>query len=361
MPTPSTTSSADGRVTVVTVTYGDRWDSGLSSTITSVLADERADVIVVSNGASVRVQERLRECADRAEGRLEVILFASNRGSAPAFSAALAAAYRRDTPVLILDDDNPLPAGALHGLQAVVAGLGAGDGERVAVACFRAVNPVHTRLRSGVSPRVAFAELRPGAFLSTDVFRRRVVARTSSITDVRTELGVFRVVDLPNAMWGGLYLPRPTAALCVLPPEDFVLYADDNAFSARLRAAGVDIWLCLDIEIRDTTDWRATAEPPRSRFRLPRILRTADADLWRVRYQYRNAAFLSAQQAGSSPAARVRLAVNVGVRLGLLFVAAVIARRLPVFLAILHASVDGLRGRLGHSYPLPGDGGRIGT
>lgn len=73
-----------------------------------------------------------------------------------------------------------------------------------------------------------------------------------------------------------------------------------------------------------------------------------------MRYQTRNAAFLSAQQARPSRAARARLAVNVVVRLGLLFLAAAAALRLPVFIAVLRASIDGLRGRLGPSYALPG-------
>lgn len=353
---PSAESARPNRVTVVTVTYGDRWESGLATTIDSVLSEGDTDLIIVSNGASRRVQERLRGQAERMRGRIEIITFDQNRGSAPAFGAALACAYRRDTPILILDDDNPLPPGALPRLDAVARGVRAASGRLSAVACFRAVNPVHAQLRAGVPIRTAFAELRPGAFLSTDVFRSRRGEIVSPIRRVETEGGAAAVAALPNAMWGGLYLPRETAALRVLPPEEFVLYADDNAFSARLRAHGVDIRLCLDVEISDTVDWRVTTEQPRGRLPVPRVLRTPDSDLWRVRYQYRNAAYLSLEQARSSSAARVRLAVNVCVRLGLLFVAALAARRLRVFHAVARASLDGLRGRLGAAYPLPGGG-----
>ena len=54
------------RVTVVTVTYADRWDAGLSATIASVLAEPRADLIVVSNGAAPDSAARLDDAVARS-------------------------------------------------------------------------------------------------------------------------------------------------------------------------------------------------------------------------------------------------------------------------------------------------------
>ncbi|MDQ1075611.1 MULTISPECIES: glycosyltransferase family 2 protein [Microbacterium] len=342
------------RVTVVTVTYADRWDTGLSATVASVLADPRADLVVVCNGAGESTRRRLRARAAEDAGRVEMIEFPSNRGSAPAFAAGLSAAYRRGTAVLLLDDDNPLPRGALARLDAVASATARGS--RVcALACLRAVNPVHVDLRDGVPSDDLFAELRPGAFLTTDLFRdrRRARAKNDPITTVETVDGPHRVVPLPNAMWGGLFLPAPVAALGLLPPADLVLYGDDNAFSALMRAAGIPILLCLDIEITDTVDWHRSSQPVRGAMRVPRVLHTAPEHLWRIRYQNRNAAYLSVSQARSARA-RARLAANVVARTGMLFAAALIARRLPAFFAVAGAYAEGLRGRLGPSYPLPG-------
>ncbi len=340
-------------VTVVTVTYADRWESALATTVASVLADSRTHLIVVCNGASATTLREVRSLMTEHPSRVDIIVFDVNRGSAPAFEEGLAAAYRRGAPVLILDDDNPLPAAAIDRLRAVNAALVQRGAAPTALACFRSVNPVHTLLRDGVAPDRLFAELRPGAFATTDVFRARRItadAREHLVTSFAQE----RLVPVGNTMWGGTFLPAEVSVLGILPPPELVLYGDDNAFSARLRSAGVDIRLCLDIEIHDTVDWRASAQPAQRLIRIPRVLRTPRDQLWRVQYQSRNAAHLSALQARDSGTARAQLVVNAAVRLGLLMVAAVIARRLDVFRAILAASVDGLRGRLGESYPLPG-------
>ncbi|MGC0369601.1 glycosyltransferase family 2 protein [Microbacterium sp. SLBN-111] len=348
-------SDALPRVTVVTVTYADRWATGLSATVQSVLAEPRADLIVVCNGIAPASAASLTGTASAAAGRIEVIDLGRNRGSAPAFATGLAAAYRRATAVLLLDDDNPLPPGALATLEAVSDALTSrADAAPTALACFRAVNPVYRLLKEGAAADTLFRELRPGAFLTTDVFASRHRAAVDPRRTIPTAVGDIRVTPLPNSMWGGLYLPPGIAALGVLPPTELVLYADDNAFSARLRGHGCEILLCLDVEIRDTVDWRASAEPPRRRVRIPRVLRTAPDELWRVRYQNRNAAFVSALQARGSVPARMRLAVNVAARLSLLFLAALAAGRLRAFGAVATACLAGLRGRLGESYPLPG-------
>lgn len=346
--------AGDAAVTVVTVTYGDRWEAGLARTLASVLSDPRLFVIVVLNGAGAATRARLDAARAAAPGRLQLIDLGANRGSAPAFADGLAAAYLRGAPVLLLDDDNPLPGDAIERLAAITRQADVSGEPPTALACYRAVNPIHALLRDGASVASCFAEMRPGAFLSTDVFPARRTPAADERLSVETGDRIEHLVELPNAMWGGLYLPLSIVRLGILPPAELVLYADDNAFSGLLRDAGCRIRLCLDIEIVDTVDWRESAEPPRSPLRIPRALRTPRAEWWRVQYQSRNAAHLSVVRARTSRRARARLAVNASTRLSLLLFAAVISGRLPVYLRILRASLDGLRGRLGPSYPLPG-------
>ncbi|WP_167494278.1 glycosyltransferase [Microbacterium hydrothermale] len=353
MSTPATPPNPDD-LTVVTVTYADRWEVGLAATAASVLGDPRTHLIVVCNGVSANTLRNVRTLAAKHPSRVDLIVFDRNRGSAPAFAEGLSAGYRRRTPVLILDDDNPLPSGAIDRLRAVTATLNERGAAPTALACFRSVNPVHSLLREGLPPEELFAELRPGAFASTDLFRVRRTADDSR-EQLETSRARERLVPLGNTMWGGTFLPAEVAALGILPPSELVLYGDDNAFSASLRSAGVDLRLCLDIEIHDTVDWRRSAEPARGLIRVPRVLRTPEEQLWRVKYQARNAAYLSSVQSRGSRSARVRLGVNAAVRLGLLLVAALAVGRLKVFGAIWSASMDGLRNRLGESYPLPGN------
>lgn len=340
-------------VTVVTVTYGDRWDVGLKHTVDSVMRDPRLVLIVVLNGSAPATRQPLDAVRAVAPHRIHLIDLESNRGSAPAFAAGLAAAYLRRTPVLLLDDDNPLPDGAIDRLTDLSRRLDETDHAPAALACYRAVNPVHAMLRDGARVASCFREVRPGAFGNTDVFRDSSSVRPDVRFTVARGDGVEHLVEIPNTMWGGLYLPLSIVELGVLPPTELVLYADDNAFSGLLRAAGCRILLCLDIEIVDTIDWRESADPPRRRIRIPRVLRTPRAQWWRVQYQSRNAAYLSVLQTAGSRRARLRLAVNATVRLGLLFVAAVVSGHLGVYARVCRATIDGMRGRLGPTYRLP--------
>ena len=352
-------------VTVLTVTYGDRW-SALLETLASVLDDPSSRVIVVSNGCRPESAAQLHRFAADSSGRVRVLSFESNLGSSPAFAAGLAAAYEHGDAVLVLDDDNPIPAGLIPKLRTIEAATRARlpAGRLFALEVFRAVNQVHRAIAAGAAVDYQFRELRPGAFQGFDLptlasakLRGRAVTHASNAArtlEVDADGESQTLVEIPNAMWGGLFLPEDVVSKGVLPDTELILYGDDNSFSGRLREQEIAIYLCLGVAIEDTVEWKVPRGLAGLRSKLPTSFQIPDSDAWRLQYLHRNQAYLSLVQMSGAPALRLRFAVNVAARFALLAGAGVLAGRPGHALKLIAASVSGLRRRLGPSYALPG-------
>lgn len=343
-------------ITVLTVTYGDR-GSLIQQTALSVLAEEGAHLVVVSNGSSQHCLDVLRELQLAHEERMTLVTFERNEGSAPAFSAGLRAAYQRDSPILILDDDNPVAPGDLRRLSEI-ASLAPDSSRPLGIAIHRPINDAQRAILQGEPAERVFRELTPGAFHGFDLFslmRRTRPQDTSSARLWGQGSREVVVYPLPIAMWGGLFLSREASRLGVLPLERLVLYCDDNDFSQALAARGCEIFLTDALSINDTEVWRpSTTQRSGWRKRLPSTVSTPEAQTWRLQYLFRNQAYLSRRQAAGNLPASLRLLVNAAIRMLLMSVLALIAGRPKLGWALTAASLSGLRARLGRSYPLPG-------
>ncbi len=351
-------------VTVLTVTYGDRW-STLRGTLASVLEEPSCRVIVVANGARPASAAQLRAFAAAHADRVRVVWFEKNLGSAPAFAAGLAAAYDDGDAILILDDDNPIPKGIIPKLRGIEAAARAElpAGRLFALEVFRGVNTVHRALAEGAAVDHLFREQRPGAFQGFDLpslveakLRGRAVTHASNAArTLEVEAGgeSHRLVAIPNAMWGGLFLPEDVVNRKVLPDTELILYGDDNDFSGRLGDQGIAIYLCLGLEIEDTLVWKVQQALPGLRGRLPTTFQIPDSDAWRLQYLHRNQAYLSLLRVGNAPAARLQFALNVAAKLALLAAIGIVAGRPGHAGKLIAASVSGLRRKLGPSYLLP--------
>lgn len=345
------------QMSVLTVTYGER-AALLEKTATSVLTDDRVHLVVVSNGSSVATLELLERLSSAHPDRLTVIPFKYNQGSAPAFSAGLRAAYDRDTPILILDDDNPVGPETLRGLRDL-ATFAPNATKPFAIAVHRPINEAQRAILRGEPADRVFKELAPGAFHGFDLFARlrrsfRAQHRSTSAVQWRKGQRAQTLHHLPVAMWGGLYLSKEAARLRTLPLEDLVLYGDDNDFSRALTEKGCAILLTDAFCIDDTEAWRPGRDMRRGwRRHLPSTVSTPDSEIWRLEYLFRNQAYLSRCQAAGARGSCAQLAVNAGIRMTLMALLALIAGRPRLGVRLTRASMAGLRGRLGRSYPLP--------
>jgi glycosyltransferase involved in cell wall biosynthesis len=350
-------------VTVLTVTYGDRW-STLQETLASVLDDPSSRVIVVSNGSRPPSAAQLDSFAAEHSERVRVVSFEKNLGSSPAFAAGLEVAYEYGDAILILDDDNPIPAGLIPKLREIEAATRAKlpAGRLFSLEVFRGVNSVHRAIAEGSSVDYLFREQRPGAFQGFDLpslvsakVRGRAVTHASNAArtlEVEADGENQTLVAIPNAMWGGLFLPEDVVSKKVLPETELILYGDDNDFSSRLGEEDIAIYLCLGVTIEDTLVWKVPQGLPGLRGKLPTTFQLPDSDAWRMQYLHRNQAYLSLLLVGA-PAARLRFAFNVAARLVLLAGVGVVAGRPGYAWKLISASVSGLRRKLGPSYPLP--------
>lgn len=348
---------SDARLVILIVTYGNRTEL-LRATTASALADPDTHLVIVSNGSSTMTRSLLEELDTSHPGRLTTVALPANVGSARGFSVGLSEAYSSGAPILILDDDNPVGIDVLQALHRIEQSLGPED--RTVFALFRPINAAQSSVIAGVPADWVYRELTPGAFHGFDLLttiaqrrRRKPPARHDHRTRFPVGATGQETIEVPVTMWGGTYLPRAAAQLRVLPDEDLVLYGDDNDFSRRLRAAGARILLLPNLKIEDADAWRPQQRNGRWRSLFPSTFQTKEDERWRLEYLFRNQAYLSAVQARGSARDRLRLLLNAIIRIGGVALIGLLAGRPRLATALTRASIAGLRGRLGETYPLP--------
>lgn len=266
-------------VHVVVVTYGDRLH--LVQQVVRALVDqaEVCAVTVVDNGAVGNLEAALDACRGRLH--VSIVRLPGNQGSAIGFARGLqsAAESGRGHYLLMLDDDNQLRAGGVRKLLSLYDALA--EGRSLALCCLRAGRAEYEALLKG---RVR-EQLRPNSCLGFHVdelpsrlwrrLRRRAIPVVAGGESRR-------VARLQYAPYGGLLLPSALVRATPGPDESYILYSDDNEYTARLARAGVPIYL-TDVTLVDDLDHSWSESTGRESVwvgkRSPR---------WRVYYSARN-------------------------------------------------------------------------
>ncbi len=104
----------ESKVFVVTVTYGNRFYL-LKQVIDSALSEGVYKIIVVDNNSEPESRNRLKEYEKSLNGKIEVLYFEDNYGSAVGFKRGLQVAYNEPECefIWLLDDDNKPMSGSL--------------------------------------------------------------------------------------------------------------------------------------------------------------------------------------------------------------------------------------------------------
>lgn len=245
-PTTSACGANVPKVTVVTVTYGER-RALLRQVLDALPAQGVSRAVVVDNGARWPVKDEL---AAAYGDYVEVVEMGRNTGSAGGFAAGLQRALETGAEYIwLLDDDNRPAPDCLAALGAAYQDLrGQHSADLLAVLAFR---PEHQAdVAAGVPLR--YVNPRPNSFRGFHVldipykFWRRTpwgAPRVRGTLPVR--------VDLAVAPYSGLFLHRALVERFGQPRADFVLYADDTEFSYRLTHAGGRIALITTAAIED--------------------------------------------------------------------------------------------------------------
>lgn len=241
-------------LTVVTVTYGDRWHL-LRQVLDEVRDQGVARVVLVDNGALLPLAELTRDFGPL----VDLVRLPQNRGSAPGFKAGLERALQGGAQyILMLDDDNvPAPGALARLLEAWRACAGALPGPMAVLG-----NRTHPGCGSAGELAAGKVRLRPGSFMSFHLLDipaklyKRLRARPAPAP--RPEPA--SPVPVQVCTYGGLLLHRSTLEAVGLPREDFVLYVDDYELSYRITARGGGIFLVPGALIYDLDlQWNAGA------------------------------------------------------------------------------------------------------
>jgi GT2 family glycosyltransferase len=214
--------SADSRIAVVVVTYGDRL-AFLEPVLQSALAQPCvARLIVADNGSPDAVARRL-DALGSADDRIAIIRHHENLGSAGGFRTGVqAAASSTCRFVWLLDDDTRPETGAAEALLDAWARLAA-EGP-AGVRALISQRWVEDRYRRENAWNV-------NAAFGVDVLDRMRGQRARG----RSEGGVTPIL-VRMAPWSGLFFERALIDELGLPDDRLVLYEDDHEFTLRLSA-----------------------------------------------------------------------------------------------------------------------------
>jgi GT2 family glycosyltransferase len=230
-------------VTIVTVTYGDRWKF-LSQVLDSVINDDLVSRIIIVDNAS-RNRDDLVRIQELHKNKVEVIANEKNMGSAGGFAQGLERARTIDCQfVLMLDDDNVLEKDGVSMLLERHFYL---NGKRV-VSCMRPDildsvffrNPPHYQvLKKTLFDVWNFGKIRNLFF--------KVMHQNLSSTDPY----YYPIVPVQGFAYGGTLLPIEAVREASLPDRGLVLYGDDVEYSWGVLDKGYTLYLSERPAIRD--------------------------------------------------------------------------------------------------------------
>lgn len=308
------------RITVVTVTYGNR-RALLEQVIAQVLREGVEHIVVIDNGARWDVSAI-------SDHRISVVRFGRNVGSALGFARGMACAVDSGSEYIWLLDDDTVPvAGCLEVLVHAYKALRTEYASNMlAVLAWR---PGHAGATSHAINRSSFL-----GFNVTDVpariFRRLVGVRVN--TTPAQELAV--------APYGGLLFSRDLVRTHGLPNPDFVVGADDTEFTYRITRAGGTIRLVPSAKIRDLeVSWHLRGRSGGSLERW--LFSRANA---RAYYAARNLAYFETHCRTNTT---IMLSINRLVYETVLVLFALVTGRLSAYRTLRRAVSDGRSGRLG--------------
>jgi GT2 family glycosyltransferase len=242
----STGEPADGSVSIVTVTYGDRWHL-LRQVLKFAHANAKVDrIVVVDNGSRTPIQPRVERAGFH---KATVIRSPRNLGSAGGFKLGLETVRKYD-PVWIwlLDDDNLPGPDALDTILRSAAELDETARGKCAILAYR---PEHqSDIAAGVDVRRCYPAHSSFcgfhfAEIPFKIWRRLRWARASEVPKIPAR------VSLPYATYSGLFFHRALLEIIGTPNEELVLYADDTEFSYRIVQSGGCIWLLTGAPMRE--------------------------------------------------------------------------------------------------------------
>lgn len=234
------------KVTVVTVTYGNRFKY-LKQVIDSLKEQDVDKIVIVSNGSDEESLNKLRELISKTSC-IELIDLEENTGSANGFHEGIKyACDNGDEYIWLLDDDNKPKKNSLKVLKEEWVNLiNEYTYESLALLSYRNDRKIYSDAINFGNPRLMLGT--DNSFLGFNLFDKTksffIKTKIKEIMD--KDKGVVSV-----APYGGLFFHRSLITKIGLPDIGYYLYGDDYDFTYRITKNNGKIFLIKRSEIID--------------------------------------------------------------------------------------------------------------
>lgn len=331
-----------GRITVVTVTYGDR-ELLLRRVLNALWSLKVERVVVVDNGSVWSVNTKLNVIYPEW---VEVVELGENTGSANGYATGIQRALDLGAEyVWLLDDDNFPHGDTLLKLLAIYEHEAENvSRNRLAVLAFR---PEH---QADIARGVPMHRIN----LKVNSFRGFNVLDIPYKVWRRTPWGkphlsgnLPEVIGLELAVYGGLLFHRTLVHDIGLPNREFVLYGDDIEFTYRIKKLSGKILLVTNAVIDDLEQtWNV-----KDNFSNSFICNLEGGSDLRAYYSMRNLSYFDRCELMDN---KIIFMLNIMLYVSILYVYSKLSRRSERFNILYSAIKDGLYGQLGltDKYPL---------
>jgi len=330
----------ENKVYVVTVTYGNRFHF-LKEVIDAALNEGVYKIIVVDNNSELESRNKLIEYEKLLNGKIKVLYFNHNYGSAGGFKRGLEVAYNDPECefIWLLDDDNKPLDNSLKILLNFWHFLRVEKKEeKIALSSCRykgeALKNIINRPQLLLGLKNSFNGFHIKK-LHKKIYRylkRNLKLENKSMEDKNNKKNIDIV---PVAPYGGLFIHKNILNKIGYPNEDFYLYADDYEWSYRITKSDGEIYLILDSKVDDLEPtWLQSKNKKQTGFSI-----VSRGNPFRVYYSIRNRVFFEINNIVDN-----KLIYWINIFVYLLLVSFSSTKNIKL---ILRAIKDGYKGRLG--------------
>ncbi|MEF3279922.1 MAG: glycosyltransferase [Elusimicrobiota bacterium] len=223
------------KITVVIVTYGNRWNY-LSQALNSVKDNQLvSDIIVVDNGSKVDIGNL---CKSINSDKICVIRLEKNTGSAGGFYVGIKTAYEKGKGdfIFLLDDDNVVEENCFENLISWYIKLG--NNPKNCLKAFKYNNKSDVLLMTNYPYLEAY-----NSFSNFHILNK--------IKEIFLKPKIQSCIKVRAVAYSGFMFHKSVVDEVGYPNKDMILYGDDTEYSLRFKSRGYDIFLILDARLKD--------------------------------------------------------------------------------------------------------------
>lgn len=334
-----TTTLAFPKIIAVTVTYGARWQHLEHVILAILMQSEVSTLVIVDNASNYDLTARIDEVFPQLKEKIFVLKQNENLGSAGGFSIGLRKAYALEADFVYLIDDDNLPETSAIAILYQQWQLLQSD-QLIALLSFRYRNLPNLK-KAAYGQQVRYFHDKPNSFLGFSLFDTFSKLLRPKKIQASNGSSLLPIVEVKQAPYGGLFLPRATISRIGFPNDALFLYADDTEYSYRIIQNGGQIWMVTASKLADLeTSWWSDEQTSKKKWAAPLL----EEGGFKAYYSTRNLTWFLWNNLSPRP---VMFLINGLFYLGYLFLIALMSKKIGAYWIVLKAVKDGLLRRLG--------------